>query len=126
MPFLHERGHVVVEVNRPKRQLRQRKGKDDTVDGEGAANSVLAGEVDDVGVAAAGAVADAGAGDRNWRGGSCPCRSSQRHTAGCLAFDVEIHPPFPPAPEKPSKRWAPSATAGLITSSSDNSIKPGR
>jgi len=40
---LHKRGHAVVEVNRANRQLRQRKGKDDTIDAESAAPTVLAG-----------------------------------------------------------------------------------
>jgi transposase len=42
--FLRERGHVVVEVNRPNRQLRYQKGKSDTVDAENAARAVLAGQ----------------------------------------------------------------------------------
>ena len=43
--FLSERGCSVLEVNRPSRQLRYRRGKDDMVDAEGAARSVLAGQV---------------------------------------------------------------------------------
>ena len=42
--FLRERGHGVVEVNRPNRQLRHQKGKSDSVDAEGAARAVLAGQ----------------------------------------------------------------------------------
>jgi transposase len=42
--FLRERGHVVLEVNRPNRQLRQQKGKSDPLDAEGAARAVLAGQ----------------------------------------------------------------------------------
>jgi transposase len=42
--FLHEQGHVVLEVNRPNRQLRHQKGKSDTVDAESAARAVLSGE----------------------------------------------------------------------------------
>jgi transposase len=42
--FLRARGLNVVEVNRPNRQLRRRKGKSDTVDAEMAARAVLAGE----------------------------------------------------------------------------------
>lgn len=42
--FLQERGHAVVEVNRPNRQLRHQKGKSDTVDAESAARAVLAGQ----------------------------------------------------------------------------------
>jgi transposase len=42
--FLRTRGVNVVEVNRPNRQLRRRKGKSDTVDAEMAARAVLAGE----------------------------------------------------------------------------------
>ena len=42
--FLRERGHIVVEVNRPNRQLRHQKGKSDAVDAESAARAVLAGQ----------------------------------------------------------------------------------
>ena len=42
--FLRERGHTVVEVNRPNRQLRYRQGKSDAVDAESAARAVLAGQ----------------------------------------------------------------------------------
>jgi transposase len=42
--FLRSRGLNVVEVNRPNRQTRRRKGKSDTVDAEMAARAVLAGE----------------------------------------------------------------------------------
>ncbi|MGI4807435.1 MAG: IS110 family transposase [Janthinobacterium lividum] len=42
--FLRERGHNVVEVNRPNRQLRHQKGKSDAVDAESAARAVLAGQ----------------------------------------------------------------------------------
>lgn len=42
--FLREQGHTVVEVNRPNRQLRYQKGKNDTVDAENAARAVLAGQ----------------------------------------------------------------------------------
>ena len=42
--FLCEHGHPVFEVNRPNRQLRQQKGKDDALDAESAARSVLAGQ----------------------------------------------------------------------------------
>jgi len=38
------RGHTVVEVNRPNRQLRHQHGKSDPLDAEGAARSVLAGQ----------------------------------------------------------------------------------
>jgi transposase len=41
--FLCEHGHRVFEVNRPNRQLRRQKGKDDLLDAESAARSVLAG-----------------------------------------------------------------------------------
>ena len=44
--FLRERGHAVVEVNRPNRQLRYQKGKSDAVDAESAARAVLAGQAD--------------------------------------------------------------------------------
>jgi len=43
--FLSEHGCRVLEVNRPSRQLRYQRGKDDMVDAEGAARSVLAGQV---------------------------------------------------------------------------------
>ena len=42
--FLRERGHTVVEVNRPNRQLRYQQGKSDAVDAESAARAVLAGQ----------------------------------------------------------------------------------
>lgn len=42
--FLRARGLNVVEVNRSNRQMRRRKGKDDTVDAEMAARAVLAGD----------------------------------------------------------------------------------
>ena len=42
--FLRERGHTVVEVNRPNRQLRYQHGKSDAVDAESAARAVLAGQ----------------------------------------------------------------------------------
>jgi transposase len=40
---LCEHGHRVFEVNRSNRQLRRQKGKDDLLDAESAARSVLAG-----------------------------------------------------------------------------------
>ena len=42
--FLCEHGHTVLEVNRPNRQLRHQRGKDDTIDAESAARAVLAGQ----------------------------------------------------------------------------------
>ena len=42
--YLHEHGHPVFEVNRPNRQLRHQKGKDDPLDAESAARTVLAGQ----------------------------------------------------------------------------------
>ena len=39
--FLRERGHTIVEVNRPNRQLRYQQGKSDAVDAESAARAVL-------------------------------------------------------------------------------------
>ena len=42
--FLSEHGYPVFEVNRPSRQLRYQKGKDDPLDAESAARSVLAGQ----------------------------------------------------------------------------------
>ena len=39
--FLRERGHTVVEVNRPNRQLRYQQGKSDAVDAESAAAPCL-------------------------------------------------------------------------------------
>ena len=41
--YLTRRGHTVVEVNRPDRSTRYRKGKSDPTDAEMAARSVLAG-----------------------------------------------------------------------------------
>ncbi len=40
---LHRAGHRVIEVNRPDRSQRHRKGKNDTLDAEAAARAVLAG-----------------------------------------------------------------------------------
>ena len=42
--FLSEHSYPVLEVNRPSRQLRHQKGKDDGVDAESAARSLLAGQ----------------------------------------------------------------------------------
>jgi transposase len=42
--FLAAHGHTVLEVNRPNRQLRHQKGKDDALDAESAARAVLAGQ----------------------------------------------------------------------------------
>jgi transposase len=42
--WLQERGYQVIEVTRPNRQLRRRRGKSDPVDAEAAARAVLAGE----------------------------------------------------------------------------------
>ena len=44
--FLADRDYTVVEVNRPDRSVRRRKGKSDTTDAEMAARSVLAGVAD--------------------------------------------------------------------------------
>jgi len=44
--FLADRGHTVLEVNRPDRSVRYRKGKSDPTDAEMAARSVLAGVAD--------------------------------------------------------------------------------
>ena len=44
--FLTGRGYTVIEVNRPDRSVRYRKGKSDPTDAEMAARSVLAGESD--------------------------------------------------------------------------------
>lgn len=54
--FLTGRGVEVVEVNRPNRQLRRRRGKSDTVDAEAAARAVLNGEATSVPKAADGIV----------------------------------------------------------------------
>jgi transposase len=42
--FLVAQGHAVLEVNRPDRQLRRRKGKSDPLDAENAARAVLGGQ----------------------------------------------------------------------------------
>jgi transposase len=42
--FLRERGHAVLEVDRPDRQLRRRRGKSDPLDAEAAARAVLGGQ----------------------------------------------------------------------------------
>jgi transposase len=42
--FLGAQGQVVVEVHRPDRQARRRRGKSDPVDAEAAARAVLAGQ----------------------------------------------------------------------------------
>ena len=44
--YLAYRGHTVLEVNRPDRSVRYRKGKSDPTDAEMAARSVLAGVAD--------------------------------------------------------------------------------
>ena len=44
--FLTGRGHTVIEVNRPDRSVRYRKGKSDPTDAEMAARSVLSGVAD--------------------------------------------------------------------------------
>ncbi|MCW6513094.1 transposase [Lichenifustis flavocetrariae] len=44
--FLCERGHAVVEVNRPNRQLRYQQGKSDPLDAEAAARAVLSGQAE--------------------------------------------------------------------------------
>jgi transposase len=54
--WLQERGYQVVEVTRPNRQLRRRRGKSDPVDAEAAARAVLAGEATAVPKTADGAV----------------------------------------------------------------------
>lgn len=54
--FLAGRGVEVVEVNRPNRQLRRRRGKSDTVDAEAAARAVLNGEATAIPKAADGIV----------------------------------------------------------------------
>ena len=41
--FLQAKGHSVVEVNRPHRQLRHQNGKSDPLDAESAARAVLSG-----------------------------------------------------------------------------------
>ena len=41
--MLRRRGHRVIEVNRPNRQVRHLRGKDDTIDAESAARAVLSG-----------------------------------------------------------------------------------
>lgn len=43
--FLHEAGVAVIEVDRPNRQRRRRRGKSDPTDAEAAARAVLAGDV---------------------------------------------------------------------------------
>ena len=42
--FLCEHGHAVLEVNRPNRQFRHQKGKNDPLDAESAARAVLSGQ----------------------------------------------------------------------------------
>jgi transposase len=42
--FLQERGHGVIEVNRPNRQIRHQHGKTDPLDAENAARAVLSGQ----------------------------------------------------------------------------------
>jgi transposase len=42
--FLQERGHSVIEVNRPNRQIRHQQGKTDPLDAENAARAVLSGQ----------------------------------------------------------------------------------
>ena len=54
--FLRDHGQVVLEVNRPDRQARRRRGKSDPVDAEAAARAVQAGEVTAVPKASSGYV----------------------------------------------------------------------
>jgi transposase len=54
--WLQQRGYQVVEVTRPNRQLRRRRGKSDPVDAEAAARAVLAGQATVAPKAADGAV----------------------------------------------------------------------
>src|SRR4029450_3330500 len=54
--FLGAQGQVVVEVNRPDRQARRRRGKSDPVDAEAAARAVQAGEGTAVPKASSGSV----------------------------------------------------------------------
>lgn len=54
--FLTSDGIEVIEVNRPNRQLRRRRGKSDTVDAEAAARAVLNGEATSIPKAADGIV----------------------------------------------------------------------
>src|SRR3954465_3398111 len=42
--FLQDRGHNVIEVNRPNRQIRHQHGKTDPLDAENAARAVLRGQ----------------------------------------------------------------------------------
>lgn len=44
--FLQARGHTVIDVNRPNRQLRHQHGKSDSLDAESAARAVLSGQAD--------------------------------------------------------------------------------
>jgi transposase len=54
--WLQQRGYQVIEVTRPNRQLRRRRGKSDPVDAEAAARAVLAGEATTAAKTADGAV----------------------------------------------------------------------
>jgi transposase len=54
--WLQDRGYQVIEVTRPNRQLRRRRGKSDPVDAEAAARAVLAGEATTAPKTASGAV----------------------------------------------------------------------
>lgn len=54
--LLRRRGHLVLEVNRPDRRVRQLRGKDDVIDAETAARAVLAGAVTAIPKTADGAV----------------------------------------------------------------------
>ena len=46
--FLRNAGYTVIEVNRPNRQTRHRRGKSDPVDAEAAARAVLSGEANGI------------------------------------------------------------------------------
>ena len=54
--WLRARGITVIEVVRPDRRLRRQRGKDDVTDAEGAARSVLAGQVTGIPTSADGTV----------------------------------------------------------------------
>jgi transposase len=92
--FLREKGHILVEVNRPNRQLRYQKGKSDTVDAENAARAVLAGQASGQPKAGTSTVEMIRhlkiAGTRPSKGAVRPCRHS-RQSSSALRQPCAIH-----------------------------------
>ena len=88
--FLTARGHTVIEVNRPDRSTRYRKGKSDPTDAEMAARAVLAG------------VADATTQVGRWRSGNDP-HAKERQGLGCQGSHPGCQPDESPGCNGPCR-----------------------